>query len=673
MEIPSFSFLFFLLFARECVSYTFEDYKDAISSVGDDCSAAFSSLDVITKFKFFDASARIPVGILQGHFNTLGAYDECINIDIPEKKILGKYCTASISTSSLLNHLNESRSPVNKNLTANFNAAENVAQTLQHVTPLRGSKKSVLLPFSLGICLPKQCSNNSAFLKLLHLQFDETLCITKESYSEMTTKARISWYVILAFFIVAVISTIYDVVIDYNGKEPYHDVLVAFSFYTNGKKLCQTSRNPSQLLCLNGLKTLSIIWVIAGHTYGSIVEASIDNYLDLIPWIQSYSSMIILGATVSVDSFFTIGGILSVYTLLRSQDPGLKSNIRNIPLLYLHRYLRLTPAFAIIIYISWSGLVPYFADGPMWHIVKTNGVPCERSWWAALLYIQNYRSEECVGQSWYLSVDMQLFILSPLIWIPLRKWPELTLKVMYGLVLLGIVIPFGIAFYYELPATIIGSPSHGFMDVYYMKTHARFATYVIGMIAGYFIYHAKQKKKIVINPVALFWLWMITLIVLYGVVYIGYPLVIKEAPTLQGFPTDVDEATRWWNSIYIALSRPAWSSALALLIYLCVTGYGGPVNWFLSASPMQFLAKLSYCMYLNHVIFILIRMGQTRDTLHFGDWEMINMLISIIMVIIPASIVQSLLFESPMIRIEKIIFGKNNTKKHDLSSSTNEV
>lgn len=44
----------------------------------------------------YDASAKIPSGILSGNINQLGDFDECLNVKAPNDEFSGKYCLAYI-------------------------------------------------------------------------------------------------------------------------------------------------------------------------------------------------------------------------------------------------------------------------------------------------------------------------------------------------------------------------------------------------------------------------------------------------------------------------------------------------------------------------------------------------------------------------------------------------
>lgn len=103
--------------------------------------------------------------------------------------------------------------------------------------------------------------------------------------------------------------------------------------------------------------------------------------------------MFINGASVSVDSFFVVAGLVTVYTFLRSMAKGVKFNIF---MFYIHRYLRLTPVLAIHILI-YTYIVQYLGNGPLWKIVDITLVEqCQKAWWSTLIYIINYVEEYSV-------------------------------------------------------------------------------------------------------------------------------------------------------------------------------------------------------------------------------------------------------------------------------------
>lgn len=61
----------------------------------------------------------------------------------------------------------------------------------------------------------------------------------------------------------------------------------------------------------------------------------------------------------------------------------------NIPLLYFHRYLRLTPLLVITMLFCMS-LMKFLGNGPVWPQITSELNFCDEYWWSTLLNVQNY-------------------------------------------------------------------------------------------------------------------------------------------------------------------------------------------------------------------------------------------------------------------------------------------
>ena len=98
-------------------------------------------------------------------------------------------------------------------------------------------------------------------------------------------------------------------------------------------------RNPGSgdLSCLHGIRVLSTCWVVIGHTFTRGVGASHNLHMIIDQgktwWFQGIGN-----ATVSVDTFLVMSGMLVAYLLLQQLDKS-KGKI-NVAMLYLHRFLR---------------------------------------------------------------------------------------------------------------------------------------------------------------------------------------------------------------------------------------------------------------------------------------------------------------------------------------------
>jgi peptidoglycan/LPS O-acetylase OafA/YrhL len=98
-------------------------------------------------------------------------------------------------------------------------------------------------------------------------------------------------------------------------------------------------------------------------------------------------------ASVAVDTFFLISGLLVAYQVLKDLHKN-KGQLRPNPptyfgMYYLVRYIRLTPSYGIGIGLV-ATLLRYFGSGPLWGTVIDNSDLCKKDWWKYVLYIHNY-------------------------------------------------------------------------------------------------------------------------------------------------------------------------------------------------------------------------------------------------------------------------------------------
>lgn len=116
--------------------------------------------------------------------------------------------------------------------------------------------------------------------------------------------------------------------------------LHCFSILNNGRKLLsmKVSSRGTNIGCIHGIRVLSTLWVVIGHTwiYGPYLSA--HNVNDATEDGMSWWFQGIGNGTVSVDTFFLMSGLLISFLLLKELDRN-KGKF-NVGLFYIHRYLR---------------------------------------------------------------------------------------------------------------------------------------------------------------------------------------------------------------------------------------------------------------------------------------------------------------------------------------------
>jgi hypothetical protein len=148
---------------------------------------------------------------------------------------------------------------------------------------------------SYGVCVPKGCTiedlrnlSNSIeeeFQSPAHFHFVEEYCDGGEK-PPFSAAAIVAIFVFSAFAVIVVCSTLYDVFCYQRLAEKSPNLFVAFSVLTNTQRLLSTQTTESTLGCLNGMRVISMMWIIIAHGYQFAFFTPEVNAVHII-WVKS--------------------------------------------------------------------------------------------------------------------------------------------------------------------------------------------------------------------------------------------------------------------------------------------------------------------------------------------------------------------------------------------------
>lgn len=606
---------------------------------------------------FLDSLGKPPSGIFQGNLDLEGDYHECLSIPKtiydPRIKFTTRFCQIGKPAQPALITINS----------------------------------------KFGVCIPGECNpydlveifnyavdqlpkNITKFINVTHIDSSYINCATDTP--SFDTKAIFA--MVVCFILVAVVlaGTIYDIygksVSKYEKKlkglipddeekllpeekkeEPIlFQILLCFSIYTNSKKLFTTTKVPGQIDCLHGIRFLSISWVILGHSY-LFTNTVVSNPAELFIWKQRFSFQIIANALFSVDSFFMLSGLLTSFLFLKeAAKKGGKITMPVMIYYYVHRFWRLTPPYMLVIMV-FSCLTKYMRSGPNFPIEGFEPF-CKDSWWANLLYINNFvkLDQQCLPVSWYLANDMQFHWIAPIFLIPfaLGQNNRIFKYIGYGLSSLMLVINMiVIALILNAHPGLVGADSVldlDFFKLVYIKPWCRIGPFIIGILLGYALHTCKDNPDFKLSNIQNMIGWILSLFTL-GLMLFG--LYSDNNPNYE----DLNKVE---HILYQASSRTLWAIGLAFIVFSCTLGKGGIVNHILSWSVWIPLSRLSFCAYLIHLDFITFY-GSILERKPFNsDINAIYFFIGHIFVSYFGAFFVSMIFEVPLLGLEKIIYRK---------------
>ncbi|KAJ9592897.1 hypothetical protein L9F63_015475, partial [Diploptera punctata] len=444
-----------------------------------------------------------------------------------------------------------------------------------------------------------------------------------------------------------------------------YDPLACFSLYSNGLKLSTPNKNDYNINSIDGIKVLTLLWVIIANACLISETSPAMNYISIRKFATEWPALLILNSQLAADTFIVCTGALLSFNFLKDmrlrgiyrresnylEQAGMSKCflLKYVPLWYLHRYIRLTPVLGAIILLQVT-LLKHMGSGPFW-TAGSNYITnvCSKNWWSTLLYVGNYLNpgDICLSHSWYLMVDMQLYILSPLFVLCLLCWNlRRILIVLVTFVLLGNTLCSLRNLSLDLPAGFINEPDR-WLDIMkndYMSTLTRLSSWMIGMFLGYVIYQYHLRSCPEIPKWFLRAAWIVTPLVFL------YPLF-----GLSVFQQTESPINSIWSAMYNASFHCIWAIGISWIVLACEMKHGGIVRVILHMKIFRTLSRLTYTMYLIHMPLMMYRAMTVRFAVPEDQSRGISLFVGDVFLSIVLAILLTLLIEIPMKRLLRVI------------------
>uniref|UniRef100_A0AAY4C6S6 Nose resistant-to-fluoxetine protein N-terminal domain-containing protein n=1 Tax=Denticeps clupeoides TaxID=299321 RepID=A0AAY4C6S6_9TELE len=386
---------------------------------------------------------------------------------------------------------------------------------------------------------------------------------------------------------------------------------------------------------LNGIRILSLLWIISGHNVQLSAWNNLDNgkrwkeTVERNPlYIFAFSGPVYL----AVDTFLLLGGLLSAKSLLGSIQ---RSDNRLSPGLLAHFLFKVQPLHLFIVCLA-IGLFSVVQKGAFWFISDDEVLNCKRYWWSNLLLVNNLFTitDICAPWTWYLSIDFQFYATTPVL-IFLYRLNKSVLVLVTAVLLVGssafsAMITASLHLPVHQPTTLVYK---SYFQYYYNKPYTRYGPYLVGILAG--IYMTTKDGQLLKHQWQAAVGWICSLSVMFVVVTLAYTLM--DVPPRSSLP----------HAVYQGLHRTLWALAVAWIILACEEGYGGFVDKILSLNIWVPLSNISFACYLVHPILIILYNGQQETPIHYTNLNFFYLFMGHVVLTLMLGFALTLLIEKP--------------------------
>ncbi|XP_013170616.1 PREDICTED: nose resistant to fluoxetine protein 6-like [Papilio xuthus] len=601
----------------------------------------------------WDSISSEPQGLLFGNGFHLGNFDQCMDApwhnNYPDLRT--QYCLADI----VLERSDRAPRKRSKDLANPYQSALDI---IEH----RSLFMRPLNHLSWGLCVPRSCQRQS-------VQRLFGILLAHSHLGAAGLRARISvpdpcqsgdkprqydtlFYSFITFTIlftglILLCTYIRQRTKDSDNNSMKNQVLKALCLRNNYADILKV--NKSGLDVFYGIRFLSMCLITMDHQFGIANGGPISNGAQVDEDAVSFTGLLVLHNDLFVDTFFLLSGFLSANTLSTFKK------MPNLFILILKRYVRLTVAFAYIIFFVCS-VYPFTGSGPLWsRAIALETDQCRKNWWLSLLMLNNYIDSEniCIVVSWYIPCDFHFFVVTLLLYWLYRTQPKMGVVSAVVVSIGALVSPALVNYYNNLPPIqlftydFLSSPrSQRQFQLTYIKSHTRYAAYLVGFFSGLYFAHCKaignikriSRKYSVLGA-------CISLVVMFGLMLYGATYVWRSYELVAG-------------TVYATLERPLFASSIALLVLCCSMGHVPLIKGFLSWYPWAPLSRLSYGLYLTHSSIIARNVFSARGSQRADTFLFLIQTGGVIIMGSIAALYILLIFELPINNLLNLCFIK---------------
>ncbi|XP_065899321.1 nose resistant to fluoxetine protein 6-like [Dysidea avara] len=428
--------------------------------------------------------------------------------------------------------------------------------------------------------------------------------------------------------------------------------LLCFSWYKTAPVIFSTKRTKDAITCISGIGALSMAWVILSRSY--LVPFSLhlisDKWHFIDPVSTRFLRQLFTNSHSAYDSLFLLSGLLVSYSTLRrmSRQDGKLSVVK----FYVHKFVHVVPIYYFMLFFFYK-IFLHVAHGTNWNFREIH--QCDDYWWTNALFINNFYPTEvhdtCYTATWFIAIEMQLFIFSPIfLYLLYYYWP-IGLAAIAGTMSASWATIGAIAgpteynvnqLRHDMETGVIET-GNVYYDIYY-KPYYRANAYLIGITLGFVCF---KKWKIPKLP-------LVRVPVYIGMVCFIISTMLAVVFGLYG-TWHSHKFSDFENVFYFTFSGTGWSIAVALLIYICHTGFGFVVNTILSWSFWVPLYRLTISVYLIQVMTILFFNGTLQARFFYTDFSLIVYFSCHMVFSYSVAALTSTFVQYPVLNIEKLI------------------
>ncbi|XP_076395937.1 nose resistant to fluoxetine protein 6-like isoform X2 [Megachile rotundata] len=363
-------------------------------------------------------------------------------------------------------------------------------------------------------------------------------------------------------------------------------ILTYFSIYSNLKEIFDVSNLSEDLKMMHGIRVFGTVWIIVGHAI--IYSSNTSDRGQVFINLGTLPYQVMTNATLQVETYLFLSGFVLTFGYIKSQRKprSFRECVIGFVGGVIKRYVRLTPAHMVTILIVIVTFT-YLSHTSLVFPIEPAHESCSKYWWQNVLYINSFYEwkDICMSWTWYISNDMQLYMLGTFLLMLSTCYYYATLSLSVTMIIVASVYRAYVTYATEYYATV--DTKFETLSSMYIRPWMRVQTYLLGMGAALILHKLNYKLHLSKKVVAV--CWCLSILCNCSIIF-GVPNVNKSLVS---------------SIVYESFFKIGWSLGIGWLIVACVTNNGGIINRFLSLSCWVPFSRVSLFAYLIDPVVVL--------------------------------------------------------------------
>ena len=203
--------------------------------------------------------------------------------------------------------------------------------------------------------------------------------------------------------------------------------------------------------------------------------------------------VLIVSSYIAIDLFYFFSAFFVIYSINKKAREYNGLGFLTIFQIYLNRFIRFLPLYYTVFLYTWLMLFYGDSKGPLWATMMELFSGCDNYWWANIGLVNNFIPSDiqpigvsgCMIWTTYISIELQLFLVLPLLVLIYRLHKITAIIILIMVIVAGICIDGCMIWYLNMIPGYLFALDANTLILYGTSIFSRIDSYFAGALMAF--------------------------------------------------------------------------------------------------------------------------------------------------------------------------------------------